>query len=194
LQVFNSISTAHRVTGKSRTTIAAHMKSGKLSYTEDDNGNKVIDASELIRVYGDSCNFDQEHTTNAIPAKGQDTQTAQMQPKRIELDYLKQQLENERKERERERSFLVDQIENLQDSLKTSQEGHNRATLLLENQNSGAGDWKKSLKAMEARIANQEKTGRTYKEERQKILRQNQSLKRALEQEKSKGFWQKLFG
>ena len=48
-----------RITGKSRTTIQAHIKDGKLSYELDKDGNKIIQASELIRVYDEKgCDFE----------------------------------------------------------------------------------------------------------------------------------------
>lgn len=176
-----SISAAHRITGKSRTTIAAHMNSGKLSYTEDENGNKVIDASELIRVYGDSCDFEREDS-------GEDTKdtkksAGQGNEKSERLEYLEKELEKEKKERDRERALLESQIENLQDSLKLAQEGHNRATLLLENQSGKTGAWEKSISELKDRVANQEK-----------VLKQNQALRKALTEERNKGFWKRLFG
>ena len=188
-----SISAAHRITGKSRTTITAHMNSGKLSYTEDDEGNKVIDASELMRVYGDYCDFSKESSDRKQSIQEPEKEKKQ-ESGSIELKYLKAQLENEQKERERERGLLKTQIENLQESLKTSQEGHNRATLLLENHTDGAGEWEKSLKALESRIANQEATAKEEKERADKVLRQNRALKKALDEEKNKSFFKKLFG
>ena len=55
-----TITAAHRITGKSRTTLQKHLKKGKLSCEETDDGIKLIDASELIRVYGDACDFTRE--------------------------------------------------------------------------------------------------------------------------------------
>jgi len=46
-----SISEAARLTGKNRTTLHRHIKSGKLSRFLDDDNNPVLDTSELIRVY-----------------------------------------------------------------------------------------------------------------------------------------------
>lgn len=43
---------AAELTGKSKSTIQRAMKSGKLSYHTDMNGYRVIDVSELERVYG----------------------------------------------------------------------------------------------------------------------------------------------
>ena len=147
----------------------------------------------LTRVYGDSCNFEQENASeqnNETPKEKNDTDKEE----KLELKYSKQQLENERKERERERELLKTQIESLQESLKTSPEGHNRATLLLENQQGGVGEWEKSIKALEVRLANQEKAEKERGQREEKILRQNRALKKALDEEKSKGFFKKIFG
>ena len=48
----HTISEAARLTGKARSTLHRHIKSGKLSKGEDDDGMPVIDTSELQRVYG----------------------------------------------------------------------------------------------------------------------------------------------
>ena len=89
-------------------------------------------------------------------------------------------------------------METLKDALSKAQDGYNNVTRLLEDQSkdkeSGAGEWEKSMRAVEARISNQEKESKETKEKAQKILRQNQSLKRALEAEKNKSVWKKLFG
>jgi len=48
-----SISEAARLTGKARSTIQAHIKTGKISKTTDHHtGNTGIETSELIRVFG----------------------------------------------------------------------------------------------------------------------------------------------
>ncbi len=43
---------ATELTGKSKSTIQRSMKSGKLSYTTNDAGRRLIDVSELERVFG----------------------------------------------------------------------------------------------------------------------------------------------
>mgnify|MGYP001236298465 CR=1 FL=1 len=40
------------LTGKSKSTVQRAMNSGKLSYELDQNGRRVIDVSELERVFG----------------------------------------------------------------------------------------------------------------------------------------------
>lgn len=48
----HSISEAHRLTGKARTTIRRDLVSGLLSAATRPNGARVIETSELTRVYG----------------------------------------------------------------------------------------------------------------------------------------------
>lgn len=47
-----SVSEAAKLTGKSVKTIYRHIDTGKLSSSQNDNGSKSIDTSELQRVYG----------------------------------------------------------------------------------------------------------------------------------------------
>ena len=43
---------AAELTGKSKSTIQRSMNNGKLSYEMDTSGRRVIDVSELERVFG----------------------------------------------------------------------------------------------------------------------------------------------
>jgi len=47
-----SVLEAAKLTGKSVKTIYRHIDTGKLSSSQNDNGSKSIDTSELQRVYG----------------------------------------------------------------------------------------------------------------------------------------------
>ncbi len=190
-----SISAAQRITGKSRTTIAKHIKQGKLSCESDATGKKLIDASELLRVYGDDCSFDREEGTpnspkSQVASKPQKTDQGVQQ----DLNSLRDQLDKEVAERKRERDHFSLQIDHLQDVLQLAQEGHNKAMLLLENGSSGVGDWEKSIKALEKRLANQEEQSRVEREAVKETKRRAEQYKRALLEERSKSLWQKLFG
>lgn len=48
----HSISEAAKLTGKARSTLHRHLKQGRLSKETGPDGQPVIDASELMRVYG----------------------------------------------------------------------------------------------------------------------------------------------
>ncbi|MDM7114842.1 DNA-binding protein, partial [Klebsiella pneumoniae] len=47
-----SISEAARLTGKSRTTLHRLMKAGDLSTCSGERNEKMVDTSELLRVFG----------------------------------------------------------------------------------------------------------------------------------------------
>lgn len=156
-----TISAAHRITGKSRTTISKHIKSGKLSASKDADGNPVIDASELIRVYGDACDFGQEvgGTPTSKPAENKATRkTAQgVQP---EVHTLQTLLDKEIAERDRERQHHREQIEHLEKALERAQEGHNRATLLLEQRANGGGDLREAVEKMQSEMVSLRKSAK----------------------------------
>ena len=183
-----TISEINRITGKSRTTITKHIKQGKLSATQNEDDQKLVEAAELIRVYGDECDFGKA-SPGALKVPSS--------PKPVASgggDHLQEALEKEREERARERRHFEDQIENLQDSLKTAQEGHNRATLLLENHSSGGGALKEALDKLAQRVDRQELTLQEEKELTLRLKRQNLRLKKAVIAERQKSVWEKLFG
>lgn len=49
----HNISQAAKMAGVSRRTLQRHIDKGKVSCSTDESGNKFIDTSELLRVYGD---------------------------------------------------------------------------------------------------------------------------------------------
>jgi len=171
---------------KHRNTITRHIKSGKLSCEIDENKTKWIDAAELHRVYGDAFNPNRKEgsrdKSNTISVDGDAVQVQAL-------------LDREIAERDRERNQYLAQIENLKDSLATAQEGHNRATLLLENQSVRGGDWEQALKTMKEELANEREMDHQKLEGFKETAKRNENrLRRALEEERNKTFWQKLFG
>ena len=61
-----TIAQAARIVGVARSTIYDHLRSGKLSATRTSKGDRRIDTSELVRVYGtvgQPTQFDVVHTT-----------------------------------------------------------------------------------------------------------------------------------
>jgi len=159
------------------------------------DGNRSIDASELIRVYGDECDFDQATGTSKPTRNSKQHQVTSIEQRApAELDTVQQLLASERKERDREREQLQARIDHLEDSLKRSQEGHSRATLLLEDRTSGVGDLEKSFRTLETRIANQEEASHKDRQEiKNQAKRKIDHIKRALEEEQNKSVWQRLF-
>lgn len=106
-----SVSEAAKLTGKSVKTIYRHIDTGKLSSSQNDNGYKYIDTSELQRVYGE------------LKIKNENTMNSQMSEVENQNDNQKKQLLQQENEMLKK---LLDEKENHIASLK-------QAMLLLEH-------------------------------------------------------------
>ncbi len=203
-----SMEQAAYVIGKTKKTIYNHKDRNKFSFEQDSNGKAVIDVSELLRVYGTSPeiarrleDLQSNPTEEGRGApyeinekrshKDRDTQ----QEYEIRIIRLEAELEKERALKEKAEI----EVDYFKEALDKAQENTKRITLLLEDkteksETKATPDWDKAIKALKGRIENQEATAKSLKEERQRAIQQNRALKEALEQEKSKTIWQKLFG
>ena len=216
-----TISKASQMAGVSRATIYNDIESGTLSIELGAKGRKMVDVSELTRVYKTLKNPDDDDNSKTVKTdKKRDSKVPEQSNKvavlqeRLEAqkkhsELLEDLLEKEKEERLRERDaskefeeYFKTQIENQSESIKNF-------TRLLEDQRGDTSDtnndWEKSIKALEDRIANQEKVAqekaetldkekeelKAQLEEKEKILKEEQE---ALELEKSKSFLHKLFG
>ncbi len=191
---------AAALTGKSRETINSATKDGSLSYTLNNKNHKVIDVAELSRVYEVVKTLEdlekESAVSNSQPPSEADSQEwrARYLEIKAKAESADDKIEMLEKHHAKQTRIYEDQIENLQDSLKLAQEGHNKATLLLEDKSGDNNQWQAAISAVESRVANQEEKIKEEQGRAHKILRQNQLLKKALEEEKNKSFWQKLFG
>lgn len=197
-----SVREAALLTGKSRETINAATKSGKLSSSRDGKNKKVIDVSELERVYPLVKSIDQINASRQPVRERQDASDSDV---RSDIARLTEKLaaseamqENLLTERTRERRQLEDEIANLRENLSRSQDQHSKALLLITDQSQDTtdrvGDWEKSIKALEKRIANQEEQARRERQLSEEAERKLERYKRALHAERNKTLWQKLFG
>ena len=93
----HTISEAARITGKSRSTLHRHIKSGKLSKTTDETGAPVIDTSELQRVYGSLSHRDSVSSSDIEHRDTPHENTDVM----AELIALRRENENLREDRDR---------------------------------------------------------------------------------------------
>ena len=171
-----NISAVHRLTGKARSTISNHLKVGKVSYVLDDDGNKLIEASEIIRVYGDVFEIEGDGKIGTKTNRS----VKKSEAKNDASQHLQSMLEQEKQERERERKQLQETIEHLRTDLEKSQDRESRVALLLENQSSESDRWVKQIAEIEKRIASQELETKKYR--------------RALIEERNRGFWKRLVG
>jgi len=181
---------AAKEAGISKPSLSAAIKKGRLSAEKNDSGVYEIDPAELFRVYPRKTNTDTLTNGNTLPQ----TNTGNKGVSQGEKEVLGLLLAEKDKAIRR----LEEEKDQIRQDLEDQKEQSKRITLLLENKTFNNKDmaWEKSMKAVEARISNQEKSEKDRKDREQKILRQNQVLKKKLEEEKdkNKSFFQKLFG
>lgn len=91
-----TVADAARQVGKSRQTLFDKIKRGQLSATVNHDGNKVIDVSELIRVFGPLLSADKVKQNQANSA-GQFSQGALTSTLQLELELAKLRLEHAEK-------------------------------------------------------------------------------------------------
>lgn len=194
-----SISESARIVGITRKTLYKHIDKKPISTEKDNNGKPVIDASELIRVYGDQCKFnitDVNKDTEKGTQKSSNVSTSDS----IEMAVTKKELELLKSQMASEKDSLEEQIDYLRKKLDESTSESRKLTALItdQSQDNKADDWQKSLKILEQRISNQEESAKVEQdkaEKENKILRNKlEKEKEALAEEQGKGFWKRLLG
>lgn len=201
-----SMSEAADMVGLTRPTFYRKVEELGISLNED-SGKKKVDVSELIRVFGNDFKLQKEPMSkmSAGPSMDKNISTNQLDPTDNNSESLSIKvavLEAELKKEKELRNEIKEEIDYFKEQIALEKEEKKKITLLLEDHSSkekesrGGDEWQKMMKALEQRIANQEKAVKEQRDREQRILRQNQALKKALEaeKEKSKSFFQKLFG
>ena len=196
-----SVSKAALLTGKSKETINLATNSGKISYTLNQSGHKVIDIAELERVYPLVKSMDEIEESGKVSNSQPDTNSdasdkdAQIALLRLKLESAQMLNETLTSERQRERNQLENEIENLRSSLEKSQDQHSKAMLLITDQSSSKNDdLEMTMRALENRISNQEAVTEEQKKRELRIRKKYRQMKEALEEEKQKSFLKKIFG
>jgi len=187
---------AAKLTGKSRETINTATREGTLSFSLNSRKHKVIDISELERVYPLVKTMDEikqvSDAVNASPGASESDVSSELAVMRQKLASSEAMREVLATERERERRQLESEIENLRSSLEKSQDQHNKALLLITDQSKQAkergGDWEVAARKLREKIANQE----TMFKKRFHSLRQ-ESRRDAIAELKAKPWWQVMF-
>lgn len=189
---------AAKVAGVSRRSFYNHIPKKSISLTQDSDGEEKIDLSELKRVYGEervALNLkkfmdEQGYVQEREPVQDKSVQkSANSNKAEIELEVLKERLnhfDDYKQERVREREQLEERIGQLESTLQKALDNQNKTTLLLEHYtkgDEGNEDWKKSIKALEEKIANQEKEAKEKAEEEAKqkelLLAEKKDLNKA---------------
>ena len=197
---------ASKEAGISKPSLSAAIKKGRLSAAKNESGVYEIDPAELFRVYPKKTKTNMEANSKVLPEANSVSFTG-LQGKSGGEDVLNMVLAEHSKliaEKDRSIARLEREKEEVREDLTDQKEQNKRITVLITDQQekqSGAGEWEKSFKALESRIANQEKADKEREEREQKLLNENERIKRAyskqkaaLEAEKNKSFFQKLFG
>lgn len=181
---------AAKEVGLSKTAISNAVKKGRLSAERKESGAYAIDPAELFRVYPPKQSSNSQGLTNVNPKKSQvDGVNKELLEEKV--DGLTTLLSEKDKQIER----LIRENEKTEELLDTQIEQAKRITLLLENKsNSGAGELERSFKVLEQRVANQEKAEKDREERQEEILQKNRALRKALHEERSRGFFKRLFG
>jgi hypothetical protein len=101
----NNISQAAKMTGKTRTTIYKKIKSGELSAELGEDGNRLIDTAELLRVFGelvtpDTVSMD-VHTIHSETPQVTPLLERQISLLEAENKRLHEQIASDRREKER---------------------------------------------------------------------------------------------
>ncbi len=124
-----SIAQAAKIAGKARNTIKNRMNKGRLTWELDGGGNKVIDASELVRVFGDDCQFDRlDNRAGGKPVKKPESKAG---------TDLERELSDARREIER-KNDIIRKLEEDKDYLKEELSGFRKMLPDLRGQKSEA--------------------------------------------------------
>lgn len=172
-----NISEVARLTGKARSTINNHLRKGKLSCIYDSDDNKLIEASEIIRAYGDHLELDGDGKLKSKTKRREKQVSGESQ----NSEQYHKLLKVEQDERARERNQLETTIEHLRQDLEKSQEREIKATRLLEHQSKDTTDrFAAQMADIKRHIAKQDERAKLYRSK--------------LAEERNKTFWQRLFG
>ena len=192
-----SVNQAAQIVGVTRQTIYRHIDSKPISVIKDDDGNQLIEASELMRVYGNDINFDAPHGKNdagitdkklqdVTSAEAVETMSVEERIKIIQLEAQLESLQTQLDEKENQEDYLKQLLEEEKAERRA-------ANNLLEDHRGKENKWEGQLKAMERRVANIEQTSELWEKRARQQLQQNKKLKKEVEDSK-KGFFKTLFG
>ncbi len=192
---------AAKEAGISKPSLSAAIKKGRLSASKNDSGVYEIDPAELFRVYPKKQEANQLDNSSSLTLTNGKKSVSSGVNKEV-LDLLLAERDKLLEEKDKTIKRLEEEKSEIREDLQDQKDQSKRITLLLENQSSkGAGDWEKGLKALEERIANQEKSAKEIEDKALKLEEENRKLKKmvttkeqALKEEKSKGFFKRLLG
>jgi predicted transcriptional regulator len=108
-----TITKASHLAGLTRQSIYRHIKQGKVSAITQNDGTKKIDTSELLRVYGEIKDFNDDNVTIAAGNKVSKAVNVEL------LEYKIEVLEKQLKESEVRNDNSLEQNKSLTDIIKS---------------------------------------------------------------------------
>lgn len=123
-----TLNQAAKECGRAKSTISKAIKTGKLSHEKGDRGAKLIDKSELFRVFPPT---GREQTLNPVANTKNEQENSALQ---AELDAIRDKLETANLERERERVLLTERIEELKETVAEQRADFRQTLAVLSDQ------------------------------------------------------------
>lgn len=171
---------AAELTGKSKSTVQRAMNNGKLSYELDANGRRVIDVSELERVFGL-----RQAGSSAPSSVEQELEKAstmlEMERAQMRIKMLEQQLQT-----------AQDQISDLKDQRDQWQKQAAQVLITSQYSQKQAEELKAELKAREQRA--RARRQQVLEENVKKLRPENENATGDAAQAGFQGFWKKVKG
>lgn len=180
---------AAELTGKSKSTIQRAMNQGKLSYEVDNNKRRIIDVSELERVFGLDANAGKEAPSNVEVELEKANSMIEMERLKMRIKMLETQLETSE-----------DQVEDLKAQRDQWQKQAQQVLITSQYSQKQAEEFKAELKAREERAKKRREQMLAERMKRMKGENQNQSSAQAPQEEAKspafdfQGMWQKIKG
>ena len=173
---------AAELTGKSKSTIQRAMNSGKISFERDTNGRRVVDVSELERVFGLKKSESGSAVSSSVEQELQKA-TAMLETERLKMrvKMLEEQLLSAEK-----------QIDDLKTQRDSWQKQASQVLLTSQYSQKQAEELQAELKERERKA--QERRKRRMEMQAQQRQPQNQNV--ALDENDGAGrsFWKKITG
>ncbi len=178
---------AAELTGRSKSTIQRAMNTGKLSFENDPNGRRVIDVSELERVFG----LDNSGSHVNSPSVEQELEKASTM---LETERLKMRI----KMLEEQLDMAQNQVADLKDQRDLWQKQASQVLITSQYSQKQAEDLREEMKEREKR-ARERRTQQELEQKVQKLKAQNQNkdaeaaVEQAAEEDTSrfKGLWKR---
>ena len=184
---------AAELTGKSKSTIQRAMNSGKLSYEIDVNNRRIIDVSELERVFGLKSSSAEKTSSPSVEQELEKAaQMIEMERMKMRIKMLEEQLE-----------VANNTIEDMKSQRDQWQKQAQQVLITSQYSQKQAEDYKAELKSREEKARKRREQMLAEKMKRMQGQNENSSeaSKTAMSSEDSKngsfdiqGLWQKIRG